>query len=111
METGLQDLATEGQAVFSRISAAVIKLDFESELGDVLKECHHVASGLAAGGAGDISGFAEKIQPFSARIYKIYTMAQERDVHLRYLPVDLASGQKAPATVEDDDDLFADALF
>lgn len=111
METGLQDLATEGQAVFSRISAAVIKLDFESELGDVLKECHHVASGLAAGGAGDISGFAEKIQPFSARIYKIYTMAQERDVHLRYLPVDLAPGQKAPATVEDDDDLFADALF
>lgn len=111
METGLQDLATEGQAVFSRISAAVIKLDFESELGDVLKECHHVASGLAAGGAGDISGFAEKIQPFSTRIYKIYTMAQERDVHLRYLPVDLAPGQKAPAAVEDDDDLFADALF
>ncbi|MNL14207.1 Methyl-accepting chemotaxis protein (MCP) signaling domain protein [compost metagenome] len=111
METGLQNLATEGQAVFSRISAAVIKLDFESELGDVLKECHHVASGLAAGGAGDISGFAEKIQPFSTRIYKIYTMAQERDVHLRYLPVDLAPGQKAPAAVEDDDDLFADALF
>ncbi len=111
METGLQDLATEGQAVFSRISAAVIKLDFESELGDVLKECHQVASGLAAGGAGDISGLAEKIQPFSTRIYKIYTMAQERDVHLRYLPVDLAPGQKAPATVEDDDDLFADALF
>jgi hypothetical protein len=40
-------------------------------------------------------------------------MAQERDVHLRYLPVDLAPAQKEPAStaVEDDDDLFADALF
>jgi hypothetical protein len=98
METGLEDLATEGQAVFSRISAAVIKLDFESELGDVLNECRQVAGELASGGAPDISAFAEKIQPFSARIYELYTMAQERDVHLRYLPADLASGQKEPAS-------------
>jgi DNA-binding ferritin-like protein (Dps family) len=113
METGLEDLATEGQAVFSRISAAMIKLDFESELGDVLNECRQVAGELASGGAPDISAFAEKIQPFSVRIYKLYTMAQERDVHLRYLPVDLAPGQKEPASVpvQDDDDLFADALF
>ncbi|KJF66249.1 hypothetical protein [Rhizobium nepotum] len=98
MEMGLDDLATEGQAVFSRISAAVIKLDFESELGDVLNECRQVAGELVSGDAPDISAFAEKIQPFSARIYKLYTMAQERDVHLRYLPADLASGQKEPAS-------------
>ncbi|MES5048299.1 chemotaxis protein [Rhizobium nepotum] len=99
MEMGLDDLATEGQAVFSRISAAVIKLDFESELGDVLNECRQVAGELVSGDAPDISAFAEKIQPFSVRIYKLYTMAQERDVHLRYLPVDLAPGQKEPASV------------
>ncbi|WP_332305408.1 chemotaxis protein [Rhizobium sp. GR12] len=98
MEMGLDDLATEGQAVFSRISAAVIKLDFESELGDVLNECRQVAGELVSGDAPDISAFAEKIQPFSARIYKLYTMAKERDVHLRYLPADLASGQKEPAS-------------
>ena len=112
METGLQDLATEGQAVFSRISAAVVKLDFESELGNVLEECRQVADELAVGGGKDITTFADKIQPFSSRIYKLYTMAQERDVHMRYLPVDLAPEQKkAAAAAADDDDLFADALF
>ncbi|UXS03668.1 chemotaxis protein [Agrobacterium tumefaciens] len=113
METGLRDLAEEGQAVFSRISAAVVKLDFESELGNVLEECRQIAGDIAVTSAQDITAFAEKILPLSSRIYKIYTMAQERDVHMHYLPVDLASGQKEPMATasDDDDDLFADALF
>lgn len=113
METGLHDLATEGQAVFSRISAAVVKLDFESELGDVLEECRQVAAQLTTGGSRGIASFEEKILPFSSRLYKLYTMAQEREIHTRYLPVDLAPQQVEPAAavVDEDDDLFADALF
>jgi len=90
-----------------------VKLDFESELGNVLEECRQIAGDIAVTSAQDITAFAEKILPLSSRIYKIYTMAQERDVHMHYLPVDLASGPKELMTTasDDDDDLFADALF
>lgn len=113
MEAGMEELAREGQAVFSRISSAVVKLDFENELGNVLDECCGVSAGLLVGGSMDVSAMAEKILPFSTRIYKLYTMSQERDIHAQYLPVDLGGGKEtvAVSSGDEDDDLFADALF
>lgn len=114
MEKGLGEFASEGQAVFSRISAAVTKLDFESELGDVLNECLSLAADLSPGNVPDLSGLAEKTAPLSAQIYRIYTMAHERDIHARYLPSGGTSAlvEEAPkAAIVDDEDLFADALF
>ncbi|WP_313617407.1 chemotaxis protein [Agrobacterium sp.] len=113
MEAGMEELGREGQAVFSRISSAVVKLDFENELGNVLDECCGLSAGIMAGGSIDVSFMAEKIQPFSNRIYKLYTMAQERDIHAQYLPIDLAPAKETvqSTSVDEDDDLFADALF
>jgi hypothetical protein len=115
MDNGLQDLATEGQAVFSRITAAVTKLDFEKQLGDVLEECLVLSSELAAAPISDISALEGDIMPLSEKIYRLYTMAQERDVHLRYLPWNAGQAKSANTTTasvqDNDDDLFADALF
>ncbi|MCS4242932.1 hypothetical protein M2418_002463 [Rhizobium sp. BIGb0125] len=113
MEAGMEDLAREGQAVFSRISSAVVKLDFENELGNVLDECCGLSASVLNGGSIDVASIGEKIQPFSNRIYKLYTMAQERDIHTQYFPVELAPAKEkvTSSSVDHDDDLFADALF
>ncbi len=115
MEHGTQALAEEGQAVFTRISAAVVNLDFESELGATFNDCCNIAAQLSEGFQADVSGFADKIEGFASRVYKLYTMAHEREIHVRYLPANNSSSQaSAPAAASaqaDDDDLFADALF
>lgn len=117
MESGIDALAEEGQAVFSRISSAVVSLDFESELGDTFKQCCEIAAQMPQGFNADVSGFADKINPFTSRVFKLYTMSQERDIHLRFLPANASSSSSAPTAVShstaaaDDDELFADALF
>lgn len=114
MESGIDALAQEGQAVFSRISSAVVTLDFQSELGNTFNECCQIAAELSQGFSADVTGFSEKIEPFSLRVYKLYTMSQERDIHLRFLPANASTSSAASATqpaAADDDDLFADALF
>ncbi|UJW74926.1 chemotaxis protein [Rhizobium sp. SL42] len=115
MEKGLQEFAIEGQAVFARISAAATKLDFESELGGVLDQCLGLAAHMAADTLPDTYDLASRIEPLSSGIFRIYTMAQERDIHLRYLNVNSAGSaapaETAKAEIMDDDDLFADALF
>ena len=122
LDEGVDALAEEGQQVFSRISAAVVKLDFESELGDIFNQCCDIAAKLPLGDGADASSFAEKYDGLNATIYKLYTMQQERDLHLNYLPMPIsiaathsnasaspASGNEAAAS--SDEDLFDDALF
>lgn len=118
MDSGVEALAEEGQAVFSRISAAVVTLDFESELGDTFNECCQIAAQLSEGFDANVSGFASKVEGFSHRVYKLYTMSQERDIHARFLPSHVsmsgsagASASQSQSAASDDDDLFADALF
>lgn len=113
MEKGLETFGSEGQLVFSRISAAVTKLDFDGELGGLLHDCLAIAD-RARGAMPPQSAIPAAAQPLSQKIYAIYTMAQERDIHLRFLPlhgeVDTGSSPYAGG-VQDDEQLFADALF
>lgn len=117
MESGMDALAREGQAVFSRISAAVVKLDFESELGDTFNECCGIAADLADGPATDLSAFEKQLGPLTAKIYKLYTMAQEREIHIQYLSAGVDPSKTTNPVIvsatssDDDEDLFADALF
>jgi len=117
MDAGIESLAEEGQAVFSRISSAVVTLDFENALGHTFNECCQIAAQLSEGFDADVSGFSDKVEGFSHRVYKLYTMSQERDIHVRFLPAYVATANAASvasasqSAAADDDDLFADALF
>jgi hypothetical protein len=111
MDAGLDDLEREGQEVFVKVSAAINSLDFESELGETLRDCLMDVEALASGPSGDVSDLADRISDLSRQIFGLYTMAQERDIHGAFLPVASDANLKAQATIESDDDLFADALF
>lgn len=120
IDLGVNALAEEGQQVFSKITSAVIKLDFESELGDSFTACCDIASQLAKGSDLSPASFAEKFDSLNAKIYKIYTMAQERDIHLSCLPApqfltqadsEVSTGDAQTVKDTSDEDLFDDALF
>ncbi len=71
---------------------------------------------LAGPDIADISDLAAKAEELGQRIHKTYTMAQERSVHQHFLPATAASApavETAPAASsgDDEEDLFADALF
>jgi len=111
MDAAIGEFEREGQEVFSKVSAAIGTLDFESELGDVLKDCLENSWSIADQSSGDIAGLGEGLDALSKRIFRTYTMASEREIHRRFFPVDMvveAAPQAAPA---DDEELFEDALF
>lgn len=114
MEKKLEAFGSEGQIVFNRIGAAVTTLDFERELGGLLSECLQIAD-RARGPLQPVNVIAAAAQPLSQRIFAIYTMSQERDIHQQFLPVNnnfTAETQHHTTAAQDDDDqLFADALF
>lgn len=117
MEANLAELAREGQEVFNQVSQSIRKLDFESELGDVLTQCASELAAMAGSDIADISDLEDKAAELGQKIYRTYTMMQERNVHQAYLPA-TASGAAvetvatpAASTGDEDEDLFADALF
>jgi methyl-accepting chemotaxis protein len=112
MDESIREFEREGQEVFTKVSAAIGTLDFESELGDVLDDCVETANQIADLADADISDLAADIAGLGARIYRAYTMAPERDVHRQYFPMEAAAAA-APvmAAAQNDEDLFEDALF
>ena len=116
MDTHLAELAAEGEQMFNQVGRSIKTLDFESELGDVLERCAAELAHLAGPDIADISDLAAKAEELGQRIHKTYTMAQERSVHQHFLPATAASApavETAPAASsgDDEEDLFADALF
>ncbi|ANK87169.1 MULTISPECIES: chemotaxis protein [unclassified Rhizobium] len=113
MENELKVLAENGREVATKIGQLIGKLDFQHELGDVLARCANVLEDVAGTDVADISDFAEAIAPLDRKIFKLYTMVQERNIHRDIIP---ASEESIPAPAEttkaeNDEDLFADALF
>ncbi|RWX20675.1 chemotaxis protein, partial [Rhizobium leguminosarum] len=59
------------------------------------------------------SDLTETIAPLDRKIFKHYTMVQERNIHRGIIPAseDSAPAPAETAKAENDEDLFADALF
>jgi hypothetical protein len=114
MSVGLETLSDKGDAVFDCIEKAVRKLDFRSDLGDVLDDCLKIAAIEDTGIATPMLAGHQAIDLLSSRIFKTYTMVQERAIHQRFF----AATEAASATentagadgMDDDDDVLA-ALF
>jgi len=113
MDAGIEELAREGQEVFTKVSAAISTLDFESELGDVIEDCVSHSASLASPHMIDISDLESSVADLGGRIFKLYTMVQEREIHLGFLPAAAGTLAAAPAatTPASDEDLFEEALF
>jgi hypothetical protein len=110
MAQGLEVLSERGGKVFQSIEEAIRKLDFRSDLGDVLDDCLALAASGDRGVDAPIHSGVEAIDRLSAQIFKTYTMVQERTIHQRFLPVPANGTTVETAAAEDDDDLMS-ALF
>lgn len=112
MDAGLASLSREGGVVFESIEKAIRQLDFRSDLGDVLDDCLAIAAADDRGLSAPLSSSDAAIATLSARIFKTYTMAQERVIHQRFLPVvDTPASTEPVLAGADDDELFEAALF
>lgn len=115
MEEELTVLAEHGREVANKINLMIGKLDFQHDLGEVLARCASVLEETAGAEIADISDLAELVEPLDRKIFKLYTMVQERNVHRGIIPAteEAASTAAAPEAAKpaDDEDLFADALF
>lgn len=109
VDEGLRDFAADGQNVFSTISGAISTLDFESELGEALRECLALASQIAVGQLKDDDNYPDAVAELGGRIFGIYSMAQERDIHRTLFPAppEQASVGSSEEVPEEDDDLDA----
>ncbi len=113
MENELKILAENGREVATKISLLIGKLDFQRDLGDVLARCADLLEAVAGSEIADISDLTDVIAPLDRQIFKHYTMAQERNIHRDIIPAREESTPAPAETVkaENDEDLFADALF
>jgi hypothetical protein len=114
MAVGLDALSGKGDAVFDCIEKAIRKLDFRSDLGDVLDDCLSMAAADDTGRAAPMPAGHTAVDVLSAKIFKTYTMAQERTIHQRFFAATEAaaatSATETTASADNDDDVLA-ALF
>lgn len=108
METDLDRMAGEGKKGVEQMNAALAKLDFQADLGDVLRRCAEDIA-LDPSERLDFDGLENALAIIGPRINRTYTMASEREVHAQLLGT--PAPEEAPlTTVLSDDDLDA-ALF
>ena len=114
MEVELKTLSEHGREVAGKINLLIGTLDFQKDLGDVLAGCADALEDAAGAEIADISDLAEAIAPLDRKIFKLYTMVQERNVHRDIIAAveETAAAEPAAASaVTSDEDLFEDALF
>ncbi|WP_244477613.1 MULTISPECIES: chemotaxis protein [unclassified Rhizobium] len=114
MEDELATLSEHGREVATQISLMIAKLDFQHDLGEILSASSDELLTIAGADIASSEGLEAVLAPLSQRVFKTYTMVQERNVHHAVIPP--LEGFEAPAATpapaaQDDDDLFADALF
>ncbi len=107
MEADLVRIRSEGQSGIDQMNQALARLDFQAELGEVLRRCADDIRPTASEEI-DSSDLHTAIAVIGPRINRLYTMASERELHAAILGTD--APEEAPLTVLSDDDLEA-ALF
>ncbi|WP_179612321.1 chemotaxis protein [Rhizobium leguminosarum] len=113
MENELTVLAENGREVATKISLLIGKLDFQRGLGEVFARCADLLESAAGTEVADISDLTDAIAPLDRKIFKHYTMVQERSIHRDIIPAceDSIPAPAETVKAENDEDLFADALF
>lgn len=102
----LKEAEESGNAVVERIGHIARHIDFSKDLGEHLHACHRMF------GSSDTIAPAENTKDyadFSERLFAVYTMAAERDIHRSVLGWSGAPASAVPA--KENEDLFDDVLF
>ncbi|MCM5553246.1 hypothetical protein [Pleomorphomonas sp. NRK KF1] len=102
----LKEAEESGNAVADRIAHIARHIDFSKDLGEHLHACHRMF------GSNDNLAPVENPgdhEAFSKRLFAVYTMAAERDIHQTILGGSMRAPPAAPAT--ESEDLFDDVLF
>lgn len=107
MENGLLRLTAQSETAEAETGAHLARLDFDAELGDVLRSCADLM-GTDSGPLLFVGGNAG-LSAIGHRILKLYTMAAERELHAKIFGKDAAPA--AQSIAEDPDDDLMDALF
>ncbi len=113
MESELATLSEHGREVASQIGLTIAKLDFQHDLGEILSACADELCLIAGAEIAAADGLDAVLGSLSQRIFKTYTMMQERHVHNAIIPqMEAFDTPAAPVKeVQSDEDLFEDALF
>lgn len=107
IDDSLDAFASEAESAFSTIGRSFSSLDLDTGLGDELRQCRSLLD--ACESEPEIAPAGTPIAELGRRIFKIYTMAQERSVHLVHFPP-LEAEPETQAAAEPEDEL-ADMLF
>jgi hypothetical protein len=94
-EEELSVLAEHGRELATRMLQTLGKLDLQTELGDMLTDCADRLNEMAGPYPIDVSDLGEIAAQLGARIFDIYTMSQEREVHRNIMP---AAAAASPVT-------------
>jgi flagellin-specific chaperone FliS len=96
-EEELPVLAEHGRELATAMLQTLGKLDFETDLGEMLTDCANSLSATAGAPPADVSDLGEIVARLGVRIFDIYTTAQEREVHRDIIP---AAAPAAPLKAE-----------
>lgn len=108
MESGFDGLSTQSEFAEGEMSKSLARLNFDTDLGDVLRQC---ADGLALDRRHTSSApEGAATQLLGQRILKLYTMASERELHARMFGSSFQGTEEPGGPSVDEDDVF-DALF
>jgi division protein CdvB (Snf7/Vps24/ESCRT-III family) len=108
MDHQMDALSDQSETAISEMDRSLARLDFNAELGDVLRAC---AEELAVDDiATEAPGLDEAITELGSRIARLYTMVSERELHARVLGTAAPVETPIVAAVMSDDDID-DALF
>lgn len=108
MEEGLVNLAAQSETAEEQTGVHLARLDFNAELGDVLRECAEQLSSYD--GVALQAERSAALTEVGNRILGLYTMASERELHARIFGAGISQAATPSSTTSDDDDLL-DALF
>lgn len=108
VEQDLARMAAEGNKGVEQMNSALARLDFQADLGDVLRRCANEIA-MDPSESLDFQGLHDAIAVIEPLINRTYTMASEREIHAQLLGTQVPD--EAPlTTMLSDDDLDA-ALF
>jgi hypothetical protein len=85
-EEELSVLAEHARELATGMLQTLGKLDFQSDLGETLADCANSLNEMAGLHPADLSNLGEIASQLGARIFDIYTMAEERAVHRDIIP-------------------------